>query len=83
MLSRKQRCARPWQEDRALADRDGGAQFVQGFDATAVDSADRCGTTSGVVPLSRVYEVADEARRRAAFWLGFAETLEGRVRRRA
>ncbi len=55
---------------------------MQGFDATAVDSVDRWKHV-GVVPLSRVYEVADEARRRAAFWLGFAETLEGRVRRRA
>jgi ParB-like chromosome segregation protein Spo0J len=82
LLSRKQRCARPWQDDRALADRDGGAQFVQWFDATAVESADGWEHV-GVVPLSRVYEVADEARRRAAFWLGFAETLEGQVRRRA
>jgi hypothetical protein len=35
------------------------------------------------VPLSRVYEIAGEARRRAEFWTRFAETLETRVRRRA
>jgi ParB-like chromosome segregation protein Spo0J len=82
LLSRKQRCERPWQDDRALAARDGGARFVEWFDATAVDSVDGW-EHAGVVPLSRVYEVADEARRRAAFWLRFAETLEGQVRRRA
>ena len=82
LLSRKPRCARPWQEDRALAARDGGERFVEWFDSTAVDSVDGW-EHIGVVPLSRVYEVADEARRRAAFWLGFAETLEGQVRRRA
>ena len=74
LLSRKPRCARPWQEDRALAARDGGERFVEWFDSTAVDSVDGW-EHIGVVPLSRVYEVADEARRRAAFWLGFAETL--------
>ena len=35
------------------------------------------------VPLSRVYEIADEARRRAEFWTRFAVSIEGRVRRRA
>ena len=82
LLSRRQRCERPWQDDRALAAGDGGARFVEWFDATAVDPVDSW-EHAGVVPLSRVYEVADEARRRAAFWLGFAETLEGQVRRRA
>jgi hypothetical protein len=32
------------------------------------------------VPLSRIYEVADEARRRAAFWIAFADRVEGRAR---
>ena len=82
LLSRKQRCARPWQEDRALATREGGEQFVEWFDTTSVDAADGWDHLR-VVPLSRVYEVADEARRRAAFWVGFAEALEGQVRRRA
>ncbi len=82
LLSRKQRQARPWQEDRALAAGDGGVKFVEWFDATSVDPVDSWEHV-GVVPLSRVYEVADEARRRAAFWAGFAEALEGQVRRRA
>lgn len=35
------------------------------------------------VPLSRVYELADEGRRRAAFWTAFATALEARARGRA
>jgi len=82
LLPRAQRRARPWQNDRALATSDGGEEFVAWFDATAVDNADRWEYLA-VVPLSRTYEVADEARRRAEFWAGFAEALEGQVRRRA
>ena len=62
--------------------REGGEQFVEWFDATTVDDADGWAHL-GVVPLSRTYEVADEARRRAAFWASFAEALERQVRRRA
>jgi len=82
LLSRKQPTARPWQDDAALSARDGGEQFVAWFDATAVEDADAW-THLGVVPLSRTYEVADEARRRAAFWSSFAENVERQVRRRA
>ena len=82
LLSRKQRCSRPWQDDAALAGREGGTQFVEWFDATTVDDTDGWAHL-GVVPLSRTYEVADEARRRAHFWASFAEALEQQVRRRA
>ncbi len=82
LLSRRRRHPRPWQDDRALTSGDGGPEFVEWFDATSVDRVDTWEHV-GVVPLSRVYEVADEARRRAAFWIGFAEALEGQVRRRA
>ena len=82
LLSRKQPAARPWQDDAALSARDGGEQFVAWFDATAVEDGDAW-THLGVVPLSRTYEVADEARRRAAFWASFAENVERQVRRRA
>jgi hypothetical protein len=37
----------------------------------------------GSVPLSKVYEVADEARRRASCWADFAQALEGRPSLRA
>lgn len=68
--------------DRACTDRDGGHEFVEWFDATMVARGDVY-EHSGTVPLSRVYEVADEARRRAECWLRFADAVEGRVRRRA
>jgi hypothetical protein len=34
-----------------------------------------------VVPLSRVYEIADESRSLADFWVQFARDLEARVQR--
>jgi AraC-like DNA-binding protein len=68
--------------DRACTDRDGGHEFVEWFDATTVALGDVY-AHGGTVPLSRVYEVADEARRRAECWLRFADAVEGRVRRRA
>jgi hypothetical protein len=32
------------------------------------------------VPISRAYQVVDEARRRAKFWLAFGDLLESRTR---
>jgi ParB-like chromosome segregation protein Spo0J len=72
----------PWRGDRAFTDRDDGRQFVDWFDGTSVEQGDLWRYVDGV-PLSRVYEIADEARRRAEFWTRFAVAVEGRVRRRA
>jgi ParB-like chromosome segregation protein Spo0J len=82
LLTRKQRRAASWCDDAALATRDGGEEFVSWFDSTTVDDVDTWNHVRAV-PLSRTYEVADEARRRAAFWSSFAETVERQVRRRA
>jgi hypothetical protein len=82
LLSRKRPAAAPLRVDRAFIDREGGDTFVEWFDATSIDQIDLWQQIESV-PLSRVYEIADEARRRAAFWTQFAVTLEGRVRRRA
>jgi hypothetical protein len=70
----------PWRRDAALASTDSGEEFVAWFESTLVagDARDR----AGLVPLSRVYEIADEARRRARWWIAMAEALEGRTRRR-
>jgi ParB-like chromosome segregation protein Spo0J len=81
VLSRK-RGAAPLGFDRAFTDRDEGRRFVDWFDATCVDDADLW-QHAGAVPRSRVYEIADEARRRAAVWARFAEQLEGQVCKRA
>jgi ParB-like chromosome segregation protein Spo0J len=69
-------------DDRAFTDRDGGQEFVEWFDGTAVELGDLWRYVDAV-PLSRVYVIADEARRRAEFWAQFAMAVEGRVRLRA
>jgi hypothetical protein len=67
-----------WQPDIAFTSRDDGAVVADFFERTKVGSDDFDHTAS--VPLSRIYEVADEARRRAAFWAAFADRVEGRAR---
>lgn len=82
LLTRKQRRQCSWRDDAAMTSSDGGDAFVSWFDTTAVHDTDAW-THLGAVPLSRTYEIADEARRRAAFWTSFAQTLERQVQRRA
>jgi ParB-like chromosome segregation protein Spo0J len=80
--SRKAQAGVTCREDRAFTDRDNGPEFVDWFDSTSVEQGDLWHYVEAV-PLSRVYEIADEARRRAEFWTRFAVAVEGRVRRRA
>jgi ParB-like chromosome segregation protein Spo0J len=82
LLTRRARTGHRLHGDHAFAAREGGGEFVEWFDATAVESTD-VWAHIGTVPRSRIYEVADEARRRAQFWTHFADSLEGQVRRRA
>jgi len=82
VLARKRHRVAPLDRDRAFTDRDDGRQFVDWFEATCVNDADLW-QHGRAVPRSRVYEIADEARRRAAVWTRFAEQLEGQVCRRA
>jgi ParB-like chromosome segregation protein Spo0J len=68
-----------WQVDTALIASLDAQEFITWFDGTSMrdqwrDFVDR-------IPISRVYEVADEARKRAASWLEFASLVEERVRR--
>jgi ParB-like chromosome segregation protein Spo0J len=56
-----------------------GARFAAWFDELSVPCGDLW-TQVGAVPLSRVYLVADESRRRAKFWADFADAVESRVR---
>jgi hypothetical protein len=69
----------PWQGDAAFSSVDGGAGFVEWFDRTLVEEVD-CWSHVGEIPLSRLYVVADEARRRARCWSAFATALEQRVK---
>jgi ParB-like chromosome segregation protein Spo0J len=69
-----------WSEDQALTSTERGQDFTEWFGQSSV--ADEWYRYLDAVPLSRIYEVADEARRRANAWSSFAQTLEGRVKTR-
>jgi hypothetical protein len=64
--------------DMACLSAEDGEKFCAWFDRGQLveDDIYRFVTT---VPLSRVYAIADEARRRSQLWLAFAEQLERRV----
>ncbi len=70
----------PWQSDSAIASHEHGPTFLAWFDRTAIEMGD-CRRHLDEVPLSRIYVVADEARKRAACWSSFASSLEGRAGR--
>jgi len=69
-----------WGADSALKSTDEGRGFAGWFEETDVD--DQWRNFVGGIPISRIYEVSDEARRRAGEWLAFASTLEERAKRR-
>lgn len=70
-------CDTDWRDDPALRS---NPHLVSWLDHT--DPAGDLESFALGVPLSRVYELADEARRRAGRWAAFAEVLESRVRSR-
>jgi hypothetical protein len=67
--------------DEAFASTEPGRTFISWFERNAV--SDEWAEHVGAVPLSRVYEVADEARRRASAWNEFASALTTRATQRA
>jgi hypothetical protein len=50
-------------------------EFPRWFSSKAID-AEMIETHLAAVPLSRIYEIADEARRRSRFWVGFADAID-------
>jgi ParB-like chromosome segregation protein Spo0J len=64
--------------DPALLATSEGLQFTQWM--TCMDLGDSWKSFVDAVPLSRIYEVSDEARRRARSWVRFADALEARAR---
>jgi ParB-like chromosome segregation protein Spo0J len=70
-----------WERDSALTSTSEGRELAAWLTRTDVEVS---GVESlGAIPLSRVYEVSTEFRRRAAFWAEFADALERRATRRA
>jgi hypothetical protein len=69
-----------WKADASLLATDEGRSFVKWFRASNVDVEWK--DHLAAVPLSRVYEVVDEARRRSEQWREFATVLQQRVERR-
>lgn len=65
-----------WRTDAALASSDRGDDFVAWMSTTQVERGDL--EWAQAVPMSRVYVVASEARRRAELWSDFAQALEAR-----
>jgi ParB-like chromosome segregation protein Spo0J len=67
-----------WDRDPALLACEDGGEFARWFADHDVD--DEWYRFISVIPLSRIYRIVDEARRRAAAWTSFASMLESRVR---
>ena len=70
-----------WDQDLALVSSDDGEDFVAWFDRTTL-TEDECWRFVDSVPLSRIYEIADEARRRSEVWVQFAKCLDVRWSKR-
>jgi hypothetical protein len=67
-----------WEEDTALQARASSSDLLEWFCRTNISEEWR--DQAYAVPLSRVYEIADEARRRASCWARFAEVVEARAK---
>jgi hypothetical protein len=68
-----------WRADDALVSSEQGEDFLAWFERTAVAGPDLA--RAAAVPLSRVYELADVARRRAQTWMQLARLLEARAKK--
>jgi ParB-like chromosome segregation protein Spo0J len=66
-----------WSSDSACSSTDEAVSFAGWFDRTSI-AMSTCLAHLASVPLSRVYEVADESRRRAKVWEDFAAALQRR-----
>jgi AraC-like DNA-binding protein len=68
-------------EDAAVQSTERGAAFATWFESRLVTTQD-WQEFVGVIPVSRIYVIADQARACAEAWRSFAEALEARVTRR-
>ena len=67
-----------WGSDSALQSTDSSRSFAVWFSRTDVD--DEWLRYVRELPLSRTYDIADEARQRARKWMKIAEAVESRAR---
>jgi ParB-like chromosome segregation protein Spo0J len=67
-----------WATDRAFNSTTGTTAFAAWFDRSFIDGGWK--DYVDAVPLGRIYEVADECRRRAKSWQEFSVALENRAR---
>jgi hypothetical protein len=70
--------AHSWAADLALLSCGDRGEFARWFGGNQVD--DEWHRYVWTVPMGRVYDIVDEARRRAASWTAFASLLESRTR---
>jgi hypothetical protein len=68
-----------WRPDRSFTSREDSAATARFLQRTDVTESELTAHVAAV-PLSRIYEVADEARRRAAFWERLAHHVEARAK---
>jgi len=73
--------ATSWRIDKAITSTSEGDAFSKWFEASSIDSSDWEGFVEHI-PLSRVYEIGDEARHRAEQWACFARALAARTQSR-
>jgi hypothetical protein len=69
---------RAWDSDRALTSCADAGRFAEWFTSTTVE--EDWHQHIWTIPVGRIYEVVDEARRRADCWSTFASLLESRLR---
>lgn len=74
----RRRTAPRWQEDAAHRATSEGQAFAEWFQRSDVDDNEWRRYVASI-PLSRIYEVVDDARRRAKVWESLARSLESRV----
>ena len=76
--TRAGQAAHAWAADLALLSCGDRGEFARWFGGNQVD--DEWHRYVWTVPVGRVYDIVDEARRRAASWTAFASLLESRTR---
>lgn len=75
--------AKTIEQDSSLTSSSAGQRFSEWFGARCLTDDDDWQPFVDEIPISRIYEVADAARRCGAVWTSFASALESRAKRRS